>query len=356
MILYLVIFLITIVLCVIETNLEYIIIGIRKVQMSMISFIVLFGYLLILGSFRNEFLGVDCMNYKENYWEVYKNLSFIQTIHYDADCGFGLLNWGISKFTSDYWMFRVVLYIITFTLISFWIRRYSKNVALSYFIFIALGFIGFDFTILRQALGVSLSVWSYKYLVERNTFKFALVILFAAFFHKTALIMLLVYPLLSKRVTELKKWIKIVYLIGAGSVVAIGGKIIAILYQRNDYTLDLNSGHGYSLLLFYIGIFLIVYFFIQRISQRDKLLYEYDVAISSIYVQIIATSISIFTRMLKYTTPYLFVLIPDVMDKLDKKTKNVMLVVVILVMSVLFLKSHGAEENIIPYISHFSER
>ena len=60
--------------------------------------------------------------------------------------------------------------------------------------------------------------------------------------------------------------------------------------------------------------------------------------------------------MLKYTTPYLFVLIPDVMDKLDKKTKNVMLVVVILVMSVLFLKSHGAEENIIPYISHFSER
>ena len=60
--------------------------------------------------------------------------------------------------------------------------------------------------------------------------------------------------------------------------------------------------------------------------------------------------------MLKYTTSYLFVLIPNVMDKLDKKTKNVMLVVVILVMSVLFLKSHGAEENIIPYISHFSER
>lgn len=193
-------------------------------------------------------------------------------------------------------------------------------------------------------------------MIERKTFKFVLIVLLAAFFHKTALIMLLIYPLLSKRVTELKKWIKIVYLIGVGSIVAIGGKVIAILYHRNDYTLDLNRGHGYSLLLFYIGIFLIVYCFIQRISQRDKLLYEYDVAISSIYVQIIATSISIFTRMLKYTTPYLFVLIPDVMDKLDKKTKNVMLVVVIFVMSVLFLKSHGAEENIIPYISHFSER
>ena len=117
----------------------------------------------------------------------------------------------------------------------------------------------------------------------------------------------------------------------------------------------MNQGHGYSLLLFYIGVFLIIYFFIQRISQRDELLYEYDIAISSIYVQIIATSISIFTRMLKYTTSYLFVLIPDVMDKLDKKTKNVMLVVVVLVMSVLFLKSHGAEENIIPYMSHFMD-
>ena len=192
-------------------------------------------------------------------------------------------------------------------------------------------------------------------MIERKTFKFVLIVLLAAFFHKTALIMLLIYPLLSKRVTELKKWIKIVYLIGAGSIVAIGGKVIATLYHRNDYTLDVNQGHGYSLLLFYIGIFLIVYFFIQRISQRDELLYEYDIAISSIYVQIIATSLSIFTRMLKYTTSYLFVLIPDVMDKLDKKTKNVMLVVVILVMSVLFLKSHGAEENIRPYMSHFMD-
>ena len=179
--------------------------------------------------------------------------------------------------------------------------------------------------------------------------------LFAAFFHKTALIMLLIYPLLSKRVAELKKWIKIVYLIGAGSLVAIGGKVIAILYHRNDYTLDLNQGHGYSLLLFYIGIFLIIYFFIQRISQRDELLYEYDIAISSIYVQIIATSIRIFTRMLKYTTPYLFILIPNIMERLDKRTRNVMLNVIIIFMSILFWKSHGTEENIIPYISHWKQ-
>lgn len=352
---YLLIYLVTIILCIIETNLEYVTIGVRKISTSVFSTIIIYPYILLLGVLRSEVLGVDTLNYKNNYWDVYKNLDLLNAIKYDSDVGYGLMNWGISRFTSDFWVFRAILFAITFSIISVWIWKYSKNVALSYFIFIALGFIGFDFTILRQALAVSLSVWSYKYLIERKTFKFVLIVLLAAFFHKTALIMLLIYPLLSKRVTELKKWIKIVYLIGAGSIVAIGGKVIATLYHRNDYTLDVNQGHGYSLLLFYIGIFLIVYFFIQRISQRDELLYEYDIAISSIYVQIIATSLSIFTRMLKYTTSYLFVLIPDVMDKLDKKTKNVMLVVVILVMSVLFLKSHGAEENIIPYMSHFMD-
>lgn len=352
---YLLIYLVTIILCIIETNLEYVTIGVRKISTSVFSTIIIYPYILLLGVLRSEVLGVDYLNYKNNYWDVYKNLDLLNAIKYDSDVGYGLMNWGISRFTSDFWVFRAILFAITFSIISVWIWKYSKNVALSYFIFIALGFIGFDFTILRQALVVSLSVWSYKYLIERKTFKFVLIVLLAAFFHKTALIMLLIYPLLSKRVTELKKWIKIVYLIGAGSIVAIGGKVIATLYHRNDYTLDVNQGHGYSLLLFYIGIFLIVYFFIQRISQRDELLYEYDIAISSIYVQIIATSLSIFTRMLKYTTSYLFVLIPDVMDKLDKKTKNVMLVVVILVMSVLFLKSHGAEENIIPYMSHFMD-
>lgn len=43
------------------------------------------------------------------------------------------------------------------------------------------------------------------------------------------------------------------------------------------------------------------------------------------------------------------------MERLDKRTRNVMLNVIIIFMSILFWKSHGTEENIIPYISHWKQ-
>ena len=134
---YLLIYLVTIILCIIETNLEYVTIGVRKISTSVFSTIIIYPYILLLGVLRSEVLGVDTLNYKNNYWDVYKNLDLLNAIKYDSDVGYGLMNWGISRFTSDFWVFRAILFAITFSIISVWIWKYSKNVALSYFIFIA---------------------------------------------------------------------------------------------------------------------------------------------------------------------------------------------------------------------------
>ena len=38
---------------------------------------------------RSEVLGVDTLNYKNNYWDVYKNLDLLNAIKYDSDVGYG---------------------------------------------------------------------------------------------------------------------------------------------------------------------------------------------------------------------------------------------------------------------------
>lgn len=65
---YLLIYLVTIILCIIETNLEYVTIGVRKISTSVFSTIIIYPYILLLGVLRSEVLGVDTLNYKNNYW------------------------------------------------------------------------------------------------------------------------------------------------------------------------------------------------------------------------------------------------------------------------------------------------
>ena len=53
---YLLIYLVTIILCIIETNLEYVTIGVRKISTSVFSTIIIYPYILLLGVLRSEVL------------------------------------------------------------------------------------------------------------------------------------------------------------------------------------------------------------------------------------------------------------------------------------------------------------
>ena len=133
MFIYIIIFLITIFLSTFETNISYLTIGGRKVVTSKISFAIIFSLLLLLGVCRNEYLGADTLNYKIYYWDVFKNLDFVSTIQRDSDFGYGLLNWIIAKFTNDYWIFRSVIFILTFTISGVWI--YKQEYCIKFLVF-----------------------------------------------------------------------------------------------------------------------------------------------------------------------------------------------------------------------------
>ena len=116
--------------------------------------------------------------------------------------------------------------------------------------FIAFGILSFDFAILRQALAVSITAWSFDFLINRKPVKFFLIVLLAACFHKTALIMLLIYPLLDKKIEKSRFVIKVIYYLISVSVAVIGGQIITQIYQRQDYSEYIVRGEGYNLLVF----------------------------------------------------------------------------------------------------------
>lgn len=248
-------------------------------------------------------------------------------------------------------LFRSIVFVLTFSIIGVWIYKHSKNIALSFLCFIAFGILSFDFAILRQALAVSITAWSFDFLINRKPVKFFLIVLLAACFHKTVLIMLLIYPLLDKKIEKSRFVIKVIYYLISASVVVIGGQIITQIYQRQDYSEYIVRGEGYNLLVFLLVLLGILYFFANRKQLSCKIKSELELLNSIICFQIIATGFSLFTRVLYYVTTYLCVTIPDIMEELDDETKNTMLVIMLVLFSVLFYVTyHGSD--VVPYVTH----
>ena len=95
----------------------------------------------------------------------------------------------------------------------------------------------------------------------------------------------------------------------------------------------------------------ILYFFANRKQPNCKIQSELELLNSIICFQIIATGFSLFTRVLYYVTTYLCVTIPDIMEQLDDETKNTMLAIIFVLLSVLFYVTyHGSD--VVPYVTH----
>ena len=86
--------------------------------------------------------------------------------------GFAILSFIICKITTQYWVYRSIIFVMIFCGMSFVIWKKSDNVALSYLIYISFGFLSFDFFILRQALATTIVFMGIFWLENKEYVKF----------------------------------------------------------------------------------------------------------------------------------------------------------------------------------------
>ena len=172
--------------------------------------------------------------------------------------------------------------------------------------------------------------------------------------HKSVLFMIIMYPIIGEKFKQLKAIIRIGLLATFIILSRVGVGFIVSLYGRNDYSWRLNSGNGYKLLAYYIIIILFLLYFGRGIDSRHRERHK-GLALGLIYPQILATAISIATRITKYTETYLFLLIPEVAMKKGKRNGNTFLTAAIVILSIMFFYSL-LSDSFFPYFTHFSKR
>lgn len=350
---YLVLLIVVIICCFAEVNIDVLKIGRFRIRMRNLSFFIVFLFILLLGILRYELLGVDVRNYR-NYFYAYGRYQIKDILsEITRDNGYMLLNKLVSLLTNEYWVYKGILYTITFGIYSVVVYRKSRYPAMSFLIYLGLGFLGFNFCILRQALAVSVCFYSFQYIKDKKPVRFVEFVLLAATIHKTAVFYLLLYPIANDTVKNISLFKKICLVIASifGAIF-----ILPYLYQmyRIDYSETSTAGEGYEMLLFYIVVIIGIVYLIKKTNSRSYFATEENAAVAVIYFQIVALFFSLFTRMTSYFSLMITTLLPNVIEKC--KNKNwITLITVIIFSFMYFWKVYmTAGEGILPYLSQFS--
>ena len=118
---------------------------------------------------------------------------------FGTEFGYGSLNAIISFFTSNRYIFILIVTLIIYLLLYKSFKEYIEDYPMALILFMGLWFF-FTFTYLRQVLAATIIWFSIRYIIDRDLKRFLLVWFIAYSFHNSATIFLPVYFIVTKRI------------------------------------------------------------------------------------------------------------------------------------------------------------
>ncbi len=190
--------------------------------------------------------------------------------------GYFLLNSLLKTFVNNVqWLFFFVALITNLMLFKS-VKKYSTHISLSLLLYFCTVYFILDMSGIRQAIALNLFLLSIEHIVNKNFFKYLLVILLASSFHISALILLPLYFILSK---EIKNYV-LIAIVGLGMIIAITqtpwlsffmGKMIGSFYINGITEKLIRYSNRVDIREFGIGFVLNVLIIVLFIIKRKEL-------------------------------------------------------------------------------------
>ena len=305
------------------------------------TYLIFCGLILFLMiALRHPSLGsVDSGNYYNN-WVTLREMSFsslrIFMNESDMEPTYLLVVWCLSRvFPSAQFLF-----VFTGLLYSFAICRVvylnSDKVMISMVMCICLGLYMFMIQGLRQAIAISICLLAIEACKNRKLVRFALLVLLASLFHRTAMVFLLVYFIYG---FALSAATKLIMLGSMGVLVALSPIIVRYgnEFLDREYGNTAESGAVVAVLI-YVIITVVAFFLLNEQNTEKK---------DSFFVWILILGMSFYimryfgAQALERISFYFIIgqaiVLPAAINKLEYKSRNVVYLAVCLLSIPLFL-------------------
>jgi len=221
-------------------------------------------------------VGTDYLSYKRIYEDMLWNPEWVHTSRLEK--GYYVLQNILANRFYDYRiMFGVVAFIFAFA-VAFWMYRYSSYPPLSGVGFVMYGIMFYSCNFLRQFFAAVIMLYAFEALKKKDLLRWVALVLFAACFHWSALIMIPFFFIMHIR---LQPVLLAVYGIAATFILVYSWNILGLIrdfYERFDmhssylYEQDMNVTKGISLFYFfgYALLFIIAFMFRNKLYEKNK--------------------------------------------------------------------------------------
>lgn len=293
---------------------------------AFVFFLLILQSTLFLG-LRMPSVGVDTARYVY----VFQNFNFID---FDYEYGYMVFNFLLRLLTDNERVFLLLTASIATVPAGIMIYRYSERPFLSWYIYICLYYYSFNFSGIRQSMAASFLIIAFMLLLEkRSVFLSIIVVVVASLFHTSALVFLLAVVLRNH------KWKKddVVFLVLSYVIIfvfrtQIFNLITSIFYE--DY--EVVETDAYTWMLIHLVLLaLIIYFkpYCDNDHIVDLSLTIFTVGCAFLLLTSVGTNVM---RIANYFNVFIVLLIPNIMKVFERKTRLVLIIGGVMVLSYLY--------------------
>lgn len=303
-----------------------------KIAFYIITTIILFLFLFFFRAFRSKNVGGDLEEYEMmfNYicnWTLPQAL----TISKGYEPGWVILNKFLSLFSKDFQIVMIVVALIT-TISFFWFSfRYSPDPYLTLFIYVTLGFWGSSFNNERQALAISILLFSVYYIQKRKFLRFLILVLLATSIHLTSIVFLITYFIYGYKYK--KEYLFVSAIIGFTCFLfaepLINFVIQLIPFYSRKYTAgEWESSGGFGYLLMLVLVCLVSLLLYPKKSNRKQDLFFYMIVVAAI-LQVFSLKMPFIQRLVKTFSIAMIITVPYMISNCNPNSRLVAKTVVI---------------------------
>lgn len=329
--------------------------GVRNSDRAVLTlFFIGFGIMLAL---RSVSCGIDLTNY-QYYFESISATPWRYITLWDLETGYVVYVKLVSMLTDNYQVFLAITAAVTVLPLMHLYRKNDDNALLSILLFVYTDIFAMMFSGLRQSIAIAVGVLAYCAIKEKKLLKFLLLVMLATLFHKSAFMLILMYPIYHMKIRSRHSIFIVTALIAAfilrRQLFTLIGAVIELMRIGYDAT-TADTGAYMNLLLSFI--FLIFSLVITDDTKADgDLLGLRNILMLNIAIQIFAPLHHTIMRVAYYFAALLPLLIPKVVNCAKTELKDIAriaCVVMVIFFAVYFFYNAYTGQDILhiyPYV------
>lgn len=323
---------------------------------------VFFLVLFVLLAFRDVSVGNDTRNYQYFFFQ-YSKMSLVELLDIGDEGLYRLLNWSIAKLTNrNFQLYIAMTSALTIVPLAKLYMEDQSHSFLQIVLFVNMSIFVMLFSGIRQAIAMSIGVFSLRYIRKGKLLKYLLCIALAFGFHTSSFILLLMYPVYNLKIGKKDLWLVIPVIIAVLFFSEqLFGFLVGILaiFSPEYAESEVSQTGAYAMIILFALFTVFAYVIPDEKKMTRDLLGLRNLLLLSALLQCFAPLHALAMRMNYYFIPFVPAVMVRTMNVYDSKYKNVVQwaeVILCIFFTASFLSSvfqaasTGGMLHIVPYI------